>query len=74
MDMVVDVLASNDRCNGVGLLGTCFTAGVLELQTLLFETRLDGVGVTVLNITLFNSGHSVGVLFREDLAVFDWLD
>ena len=74
MNMVVHVLASNDGCNGVGLLGTCFSAGILELHTLLFKTSLDGVGVTVLNLTLLDSGHSVRVLFGENLAVLDWLD
>ena len=72
--MVVHVLASNDWCNGVGFLGTCFRAGVLELHTLFFKTSLDGVGVTVLDFTLLNSGHSVRVLFRENLAILDWLD
>lgn len=74
MNMVVYVLASNDRCNGVGLLGTCFNAGVLELHTLLFQTSLDGTGVTVLDLALLNSGHAVGVLFRENFAILDWLD
>ena len=68
------MLASNDWCHGGGLLGTCFGAGVLELHTLLFETSLDGVGVTVLNLTLFDGRHSVGVLFRENLAILNWLD
>lgn len=74
MDMVVHVLASDDWCNGVGLFGTCFRAGVLELHTLFFKTSLDGVGVTVLDLTLLHSGHPMGVLFRENLAILDWLD
>lgn len=72
--MVVHVLASNDRCNGVGLLGTNFSAGVLELRTLSFQTSLDGILVTVLDLALFNGGHAVGVLFRENFAILDWLD
>ena len=74
MNMVMHVLASNNGGNRVGLFSTCFSAGVLELQTLLFETSLDSVGVTVLNFTLLNSAHSVGVLFRENLPILDWLD
>lgn len=74
MNMVMHVLASNNGGNRVGLFSTCFSAGVLELQTLFFKTRLDGVGVTVLNFTLLNSGHSVRVLFGENLPVLDWLD
>ena len=68
------VLASDDWGNGVGLLGTCFSAGVLELGTLFFKTSFDGVGVTVVDLTLFDSGHSVGMLFRQDFAILDWLD
>ena len=68
------MLASNDRRNRVGLLGTSFRAAVLELQTLLFKASLDGVGVTVLDLTLLNGGHSVGMLFRENLAILDRLD
>lgn len=61
MNMVVHMLASNDWCNGVGLLGTNFSARVLVLHTLLFKTSLDGTRVTMLNLTLLNSRHSMGV-------------
>ena len=74
MNMMVHVLASNDWCNGMGLLDTCFGAGVLELHTLFFETSLDGAGVTVLDLTLLDGGHSVGVFFGENLAILNWLD
>ncbi len=73
MNMMMHVLASNDWCNRVGLFGTCFSTGVLELQTLFFKTSFDGAGVTVLNLACLNSGHSVGVLFGENLAVLHWL-
>ena len=68
------VLASDDWCNGVGLLGTCFSAGILELRTFFFKASFDGVGVTVVDLTMFDTGHSVGMLFRQDLAILDWLD
>lgn len=74
MNMMVHVLAGNDWCNGVGLLGTCFSAGILELHALFFETSLDGVGIAVLKLTLLDSGHAVMVLFRENLTILDWLD
>ena len=74
MNMVVHVFASNDWCNGVALLGACFGASTLELQTLFFKTSLDGVGVTMLNLTLLNGGHSVRVLFRENFTILDRLD
>lgn len=74
MDMVMHVLPSDDWCNGVGLLGTCFSASVLELQTLLFKTSFDSVGITMLDFTLLDSGHSVVVLFGENFAILDGLD
>ena len=74
MNMMMHMLAGNYWCNGVGLLGTCFSACILELRTLLFKTSLDGTGVTMVELTLLDSGHSVGVLFRENLAILDWLE
>ena len=74
MNMVMHMLAGNYWCNGVCFLGTCFSACVLELQTLLFKTSFDGTGVTMVEFTLLDSGHSMGVLFRENLAILDWLD
>ena len=73
MNMVMHVLASNDGGHRVSLFCACFSAGVLELHTLLFKTSLNSVGVTVLDFTLLNSGHSVRVLFRENLPILDWL-
>ena len=64
MNMVMHVFASNDWCNGMGLLGACFRTRVLELHTLLFKTSFDGARVTVLDLTLLDRGHSVGMLFR----------
>ena len=74
MNVVMHVLAGNDWCNGVGLLGTCFSAGILELHTLFFKASFNGAGVTVVDLTLLHSGHSVGVLLRKYLAILDWLD
>ena len=74
MNMVMHVLASNYGGNRVSLFCTRFSAGVLELQTLFLKTSLNSVGVTVLNFTLLNSAHSVRVLFRENLPIFDRLD
>ena len=74
MNMVMHVLASYYGGNRVSFFCACFSAGVLELQTLLLKTSLDSVGITVLNFTLLNGGHSVRVLFREDFPILDWLD
>lgn len=57
------VLTSDDWCIRASFLGTCNSARVLELQTLFFKTSLDGARVTMVDLTLLDRGHSVGVLF-----------
>lgn len=74
MNMVMHVLASNDRCNRVGLLGSCFSAAVLELPTLLFQICRDSIRVAVLDLAILNGSHAVGVLLWKNFAIFDWLD
>lgn len=73
VNMVVNVLASNSRCDGVAFTDAAFGAGVLELQTLLLETGLDGGIVTVVLLALFNGSHLVDVLLWEDFTVLDGL-
>lgn len=73
VNMVVNVLASNSRCDGVAFTDAAFGAGVLELQTLLLETGLDGGIVAVVLLALFNGSHLVDVLLWEDFTVLDGL-
>ena len=60
MNMVVDVLASNDWCNGVGLF-LLHTTGTLKLSSLLLKTSLYSVGIAVDVVTLLN-GENIGVV------------
>ena len=71
---MVDMLSSNDWCNGVGLLGTSLGTSILELHTLLFETSLDGLGVAVDVLTVLDRDHVVFMPLRQHLAVLDRLD
>lgn len=70
----MDVLASNGGRNGVALTSTAFCTGALELETLLFETSLDGGIVTVVLLALLDGGHLVNVLLWENFTVLDRLD
>ena len=74
MNVVMYMFASDDWCDGVGLLCTCFGASVLKLQTLLLKTGFDSVRITMLNLTLLDRSHAVGVLFGKNFAILDWLD
>lgn len=69
----MDVLASNDRCNGVRLL-FLDTTRALELSGFLLKAGLDRFWVAVLEMTLLGTHHLVGVLFRQDLAVLHGLN
>ena len=73
MNVVVNVLAGNRRCHGVTLPGAALDTGVLELQTLLLKASLDGGIVTVILLALFDRGHLVDVLLREDFTILDRL-
>ena len=74
MHVVVDVLARNGGRNGLALASAAFGTGVLELETLLFETSLDGGIVTVVLLALLDGGHLVNVFLRENFTVLDRLD
>ena len=74
VDVVVNVLAGNDWCNRVGFFCLTRLAAVLELHTLLLEASFDGVWVTMLVLTMLYRDNVVVMLFREYLAVLDWLN
>lgn len=73
MDMVMDVLASNDWGNRVRLFLLDATRA-LELSRFLLETGLNSLGVAVLKVTLFGSHHLVSVLLWQDFAVLHRLN
>ena len=58
----------------MALTGGTLSTSVLELHTLLLKASLDGGIITVMSLALFNGGHLVCVLFRENFAVLDGLD
>ncbi len=71
--MVMDVLASNDRCNGVGLLLLDATRA-LKLSSFLLKTGLHRFWVTVLEVTLLGTHHLVRVLLWQDFAILHRLN
>jgi hypothetical protein len=73
VNMVMDVLASNDRCNGVGLLLLDATRA-LKLSSFLLKTGLHRFWVTVLEVTLLGTHHLVRVLLWQDFAILHRLN
>jgi len=72
--VVVDVLASNNGSNGVSVLRLANETLVLKLGSLYGKTRLDILGVAVLEVAVLDGNQVVLVLLREDLTVKDRLD
>ena len=73
VDVVVNMLPSDDWRNGVAFLSSTCCSSVLELHTLLLKACLNGIGVTVVMLSVFNGNNIVGVLFWEDFAVLNRL-
>lgn len=74
VDMMVNVLAFNDwscRC-GVSRVMSC--ASVPESSSITFELLSGLASVIMLELSLLNSTHVVGVFFRENFLVLNWLD
>ena len=71
--MVVDMLASNDRCHRVCLLFLHATRA-LELSSFLLKAGLNRLWVAVLEVTLLGTHHLVSVLLWQDLAVLHRLN
>jgi hypothetical protein len=63
VDVVVDVLASDGGSGRCGVLGLANSSSVLELGLLGSKTLLDGVIISVLDVAVLDTGHSVRVLF-----------
>ena len=74
MNVVVDMLSSNDGSYGMSMFRFAFGAGVSELCSLLLETGLDGAGITMVVLTVLDGQDVVLVLFGEHLTILDWLD
>jgi len=74
MNVVVNVLASNHRCDSVCVGSLSDNTLVLELSSLTSETCLDLSSVAVFESAVLNSNKVVSVLLRENLTVGDRLN
>jgi len=74
VNVVVDVLASNHRCNSVCVSGFGDDTLILELSSLASETSLDLSSVTVLESAVLDSDEVVSVLLGKNLTIGDGLD
>jgi len=74
VDVVVNVLASDDRCDRVSVCGLANDTLILELSSLACETCLDLSSVTMVKLAALYSDEVVCVLLREDLTVGDGLN
>lgn len=74
MDVVVNMLACDDWSDRVTLVGSALHALVLELVTLLLETGLDGLGITVVKLFGLYGSHVVFMTLWEYLTVLDRLN
>lgn len=70
---MVNVLSSNDRSDGAGLLSMNALGGVLELGTLLGQTPLVLLGVVVIDLTVLDWDNVVVVGLGEHLLVLNRL-
>jgi len=74
VDVVVDVLASKGRSDGVGVASGTLDALISELSGLGLQAVSNLAVVAVLELAVLNGTKVVVVLLREDLAVLDRLD
>ena len=69
MDMMMNMLASNDWCYRMGLFGASVGTCVLELHTFLLKTCLDGLRIAVLVLAVLDRNNIVRVLFWQDFTI-----
>ena len=74
VDMVVDVLPSDDRSSRVAFMCCSLGPCVLELSSFLFDTCLDLGRITMVMFTVLNGNHVVRMLLGQNLTVLDRLD
>lgn len=73
MDMVVDMLALNNRSPALGVRGLGHMALVLQFLSLTLHGPLSGLTVTIIEFSMLDPGNVVFVLFRKDLPVLNGL-
>lgn len=74
MNVVMNMLACNDGCDGVALLGATAGTSALELGALLLQTGLDGRRIAMMHLAVLYGNDVVVMLFGKNLAVLDGLD
>jgi len=74
VNVVVDVLASDDGCDGVSVCGLANNTLILELSSLTCETCLDLSSIAMVELAGLYGDEVVCVLLREDLTVGDGLN
>ena len=73
VNVVVNVLASNDWGDGVGLF-LVHSAVALELSRFLFEAGFDSLGIAMLMVTLLDGDDVVMMFLGKDFTVKDGLN
>ena len=73
MNVVVNVLTSNDWGNGVGLFLVHSTVA-LELGRFLFEAGCDSIGIAMLMVTFLDGDDVVVMFLWKDFTVMDRLN
>lgn len=74
VDVVMNMLACDDRSHRVTLLCAALDALILELGALLLETSFDGLRITVMMLTSLDGEDVVFVTLRENFAILYWLN
>ena len=64
MNVMVDMLAGNDWCNGVGLFDASVDPGVFELGLFLLESGFHRLGISVSMFSHLGRDNVMGVFFR----------
>ena len=74
MNVMVNMFASDHRCNGVTFLSSTLRTCILKLQTLLFQAGFNSGIIPMLEIAVFNGSHIMRVLLWQNFTIFDWLN
>lgn len=74
VDVVVDVLSANSRCNALAVGGLLNAPLVGKTSLVLDEGPLGGVSVTVVELAVLDCSELGSVCLGEDLAVLDGLN
>lgn len=74
VNVMVNVLAGDDRSDRMALVGTALNALALELKAFLLKTSLDSFGVSVMQLFGLHRSHHVFMSLWEHLTILHRLD